>query len=306
MNVVARNTAAGSAARRQLRMRVLQSSVSVLVPTDFKSVDDMVCPNLPRFVTNSTLCQTVNALVRLSIAAGSNTTAVQKNYEDNLMLAIRDGELQTQLDALSWSGGSNPIMVLPRTREIASDGSLSSGAISGIALAALFFTIFPIGYYLLHRNRGKDDGDAKPEYEEYEPEDDAEDLGAGRSVADASRMTDAAQGSKEEEGVGAMTLGASQAYYGKNEALAEPGLLLDDGDDDDDDDGAASSNAGSSGWSSSAGISSLNTGSVDDSNDIAAAAGATLAGIGLASAFSRNLQPRDIVVAPRYVGGDWW
>jgi hypothetical protein len=50
----------------------------------------------------------------------------------------------------------------------------------------------------------------------------------------------------------------------------------------------SSSNAGSSGWSSSAGLSSQYTGSVDDSLDIAAAAGATLATIGATSALARK------------------
>jgi hypothetical protein len=58
----------------------------------------------------------------------------------------------------------------------------------------------------------------------------------------------------------------------------------------------------------SAGISSLNTGSIDEGDNIALAAGATLAGIGLASAFSRSMsqqQQRDAGAAaamtPRYV-----
>jgi hypothetical protein len=52
----------------------------------------------------------------------------------------------------------------------------------------------------------------------------------------------------------------------------------------------SSSNAGSSGWSSSAGISSYNTGSVDDSMDAAAAAGTTLAAIGITSALTKRFE----------------
>lgn len=324
MDVVATDVASGSAGnstRRQLRINRGLESVSVILPTDFAKIDKLNCPPISDGgVTNTSLCQTINAKIGLTLPAGSNDTmSVQMAFDTNLSSAIDSGALQKQLDALPWTGGVNPITVLSSSnssgggptptapspagapRAIQGSDALSSGAISGIALAALFFTLFPIGFYLSRRHRPEEEqAAAKLDYEEFEPEHDVEDLGDDRSVADNSVYTDTAP----RVAAGATTLGASQAYYGaKNDALAEPGLLLDDEDDDDDDDGATSSNAGSSGWSSSAGISSLNTGSVDDANDAAVAAGATLAGIGLASAFSRNLQQRDNLATPRYVVG---
>lgn len=306
---------------RSKRMSRMLEAVSVMVPTGFKNVDDIRCPvvlsDIP--IDNTTLCQTVNALVNLTISGSNDTAMVKSAFEKNVREAIVMGDLQEELDMLMWASDTNPVTVLtglkvvgttapaPGPREIQSGDALSPGAITGISLAALFFTLFPIGYYLFHRGSSSEDA-AKPDYEEYEAGDD--ELQAANRVAgssssaaaaaeNASLGTDAAQsGAPGVAIVGATTLGAAQAYYGKGGDAGEPGMLLDDEDDDDDDDGATSSNAGSSGWSSSAGISSLNTGSVDDSHDIAAAAGATLAGIGLASAFSRNLRDTG---TPRYV-----
>jgi hypothetical protein len=73
-------------------------------------------------------------------------------------------------------------------------------------------------------------------------------------------------------GVGALTLGAAAANYGKRQTKAKA-FEMDVGEDmlaepefdvAPDNASSKSSNAGSSGWSSSAGISSLNTGSIDD------------------------------------------
>jgi hypothetical protein len=97
---------------------------------------------------------------------------------------------------------------------------------------------------------------------------------------------------------GATTLGAVQTDYGQSdvashkcmeamieegqEFVAEPVMPEKD----------TSSDTGSSGWSSSAATSSLNTGSIDDSSDIAANAGATLARLGLPSATFRQQQQK--------------
>ena len=98
---------------------------------------------------------------------------------------------------------------------------------------------------------------------------------------------------------GGVLLGAQAPDYGRQDrkeyqvmdmgedVMAEPGM-------DDDHQTSASSEAGNSGWSSSAGVSSLNTGSLDDSMDAALAAGTTLAAIGATSALSRvAMQDKD-------------
>jgi hypothetical protein len=114
---------------------------------------------------------------------------------------------------------------------------------------------------------------------------------------------------------GAATLGAKQADYGKNkgktsvvayDTLEAGALATSDKAGDAAEEHESSSNAGSSGWSSSAGVSSLNTGSNDDSVDPAAdrgeggaaggiAAGSTLAAIGAASAIPRVVDKRCVI-----------
>jgi hypothetical protein len=346
MNIVADNVArtttiAGNNTSSRLRRWIQEASIlTVVVPTGLQPVQNISCPNTEVIIANSTLCQTWTANIGLRIpdnVTEQEEASLKSIFDESLFDSIRDGSLQTELDNLDWSNNNdeNPVIVLTgladvpivaapssAPREIQGTDALSPGAIAGISLAGLFFFILPIGYYIFQRNRPLDDdyddpNAPKPQYaEEYEA--DIEGDLANRSVADSSLVTDAAQGGGlTGPMVGATTLGASQAYYGKpphDPAVVaaghdEPGMLLDDAadnddEDDDNDDGAASSNAGSSGWSSSAGISSLNTGSVDEV-DIAAAAGATLAGIGLASAFSRNLSKRDqdalATTTPRYV-----
>jgi len=282
---------------QQRTLRVRRSlAATVIRPTGFETVNDKPCPTDKVISFNEkTLCQEVTAKVRLAVMSEED----QWQFDTDLQQAIVNGELQDELDAFTWEiAGENPVTVLAsledetdESRAVSSNTNLSPGAISGITIAALFFALVPIGYYIFQRNQPADD---KPPYEEYEADEHSRD----RVSEDNSLRTDGAQGSTSGPILGATTLGASTADYGKGDVLAEPGLVLED-DDDDDDDGASSSNAGSSGWSSSAGISSLNTGSMDDSADAAVAAGATLAGIGVASAFSRRTakqqQTQDIV-----------
>jgi hypothetical protein len=99
-------------------------------------------------------------------------------------------------------------------------------------------------------------------------------------------------------------LGATQADYGKNKSkqavqtsvvafdtLEEDVKAGPRGDDE-------SSNAGSSGWSSSAGVSSLNTGSADSLDFTGGqAVGATLAAIGAASAITSRQDSKQAYVS---------
>jgi hypothetical protein len=333
--------------------RFLQDSsngISLLLPTELQKVTPIPCPSKNAQITNTTLCQSVSAIIDFVVPDSADATTIQSTFDESLLQAVRDGELQTELDQLEWKttvDEINPITVLtgladvpivvpeaPSStppREIQSTETLSSGQIAGIAIGAGAILSIILGYALMKRNSTFDDDDdelgdnydAKPKLQEIGPDGEADiekDL-ANSSMADSSIYTDAAQsgGGSGAAALAATTLGASQANYGGMTKLPPSGLdnddeaggmlLSDDPDrdnniNDDDDDGAASSNAGSSGWSSSAGISSLNTGSMDEM-DIAAAAGATLAGIGLASAFSRNLSKRGgddaLGAAPRYV-----
>ena len=340
-------TASNSTITRRYLQGVNSSIIDILLPTELQKVDDIACPSKSAQTNNSTLCQSVSAIIEFTVPDSADATAIQSTFDDLLLQAVRDGMLQTELDMLQWKSTadqSNPITVLtgladvpivtPDTpssapREIQSTETLSSGQIAGIAIGAGALLSIILGYALLKRSGPLDEDDAdayddKPKLQEIGPDGEVDierDL-ANASMADSSVYTDAAQsgGGAGAAGMAATTLGASQANYGgmakqppaaaiamgQDDHDDEPGgmLLSDDPDRDDDDDGAASSNAGSSGWSSSAGISSLNTGSMDEM-DIAAAAGATLAGIGLASAYSRNLSKRGgddaLGAAPRFV-----
>ena len=328
----------------RLLQEVDNGSIVVSLPTELQKVDDISCPSNGSQIDNTTLCQSVSAVIEFVVPDAANATATQSTFDELLLKAVRDGMLQMELDKLEWKNSAdqtNPITVLTgladvpietpeapssAPRELQSTETLSSGQIAGIAIGAGAILSIILGYALMKRSGPLDDDDEtgyddKPKLQEIGPDGDIDiekDL-ANASMADSSIYTDAAQsgGGSGAAAVAATTLGASQANYGgmtkeppaaaiaMQDNYDESGgmLLSDDPERDDDDDGAASSNAGSSGWSSSAGISSLNTGSMDEM-DIAAAAGATLAGIGLASAFSRNLSKRGddaLGAAPRYV-----
>jgi hypothetical protein len=290
--------------------RRMASTVEVLLPTNIQDQNNVICPFVSEVqLNNATLCQKIEASIRLSIPAVNNTDIVEFNFKDDVDKAIRSGRLQGILDDLEWDTvEGNPVIVLtglnvvpgptPVPRSIASPSdTLSPVQIFGISLGSIAVAIIPLAIFLARRRQHDElPDDDKPAYKEYEAEDAPDDMATASRGAEP-KTTDPAY-----DPAGAATLGAAQAYYG-GKGNDESGMLLDD-DKDDDDDGAASSNAGSSGWSSSAGISSLNTGSVDDAGDIAAAAGATLAGLGVASAFSRNL--RDTTGAPRYVDNSCW
>jgi len=278
-------------------------NVTFVPATQIDRLDDMECPTdvaTDTIDSDTTLCQQVTQEVRLDVFSEQD----QWTFEAELEQAILNGALQEQLDdttKFAWveAGGTNPVTVLTGLEDNTDDTSgtersvesdtLGSGAITGITLAALFVTLLPIGYYIFQRNQPLESD--KPAYQEYDGVDDhSRDYNKRNSnVSDdsGSLKTDMAQGGGVGGAVvGATTLGAATADYGKSNELG--GYIL----EDDDDDEASSSNAGSSGWSSSAGISSLNTGSIDNDNlshgDAAMIGAATLAGIGVASAFSRS------------------
>jgi len=172
-------------------------------------------------------------------------------------------------------------------REVESSNSLGTLPLIGIGVG-VFAVLAGIAFFAVKGNGQADD---QNKYAEYRGEDEskARDASADPSNNSSGQFTDSALQLVTDAAAGTSTLGATQADYGKKkmeameageDLVAEP-AMFDDG---------SSSNAGSSGWSSSAGVSSLNTGSVDDNMDIAAAAGATLASMGVASGLSRNMR----------------
>ena len=240
--------------------------------------------------TDDDLCQQVAAEIILALTDEdrANEAEVLARYRADLFQAILSGRLR---DIMMAEFPDSEVFILTGNRDQDggddSDDGLSSGATAGIAIAVLLVALVPIMYFLANRNRGAP-AEVKADYEPYDVSDDNNEVkdAARQESMDISMYTDDAV-----EGDPA-NLGASQADYGKvsksayaameagEDIVAEPGM--DVAPD-------SSSNAGSSGWSSSAGISSFNTGSVDDSADAAAAAGIGLAVIGASSALSRKI-----------------
>ena len=256
------------------------------------------------------MCQDLRAEVTLLVRGQVDVDQTKSTYQAELFNAIFDGDLQDQLDAIEanilvTTGLENP------ERAEDDDSTLSSGAIGGIVAASLFGVALPLCVFLYARSRSNYEAEIKREalYHEQEVQevDDEKPSEVDPASVDASLYTDAAVQSTHSgtQDVGALgggatpyrvdpgTLGAIPPDYGRasrkaveameagEDIVAEPEL---DAQPD------SSSNAGSSGWSSSAGLSSYNTGSLDDSTDAAAAAGATLAAIGVSSNLSRKLE----------------
>lgn len=240
------------------------------------------------------LCQDIPAEIMLALTGDDrdNEAEVVARYEADLFQAILSGRLEAIMAEMF---PDSPVLILTgKDDETDRGGSdkLSAGATAGIAIAALLVALVPISYFLVSRKRGS--SEEKRDYEPYDHSEDnaSHDIKSGRPPSvDSSLYTDAAVGDAAAIGVAA-NLGASQADYGKvsksafaameagEDIVAEPGM--DVAPD-------SSSNAGSSGWSSSAGISSMNTGSIGDSADVAAAAGIGLVAIGATSALSRKI-----------------
>ena len=249
------------------------------------------------------MCQDIVALINLSMPPGTDADSGEikesvSRYESNLLDAIINGDLQTELLKIRVD---TPVKILtgiqPGGGEDRESESLSTGARAGIAVSIAFVAAL-IGIGLLVGRRKPQNESRKIDYAAYHGEEGSADaLPSAKpegSVNDSLFTDDAVQISTDTGA--AVTLGAAEADYGKHsrksieameageDHLAEPGA-------DQYDEG--SSNAGSSGWSSSAGLSSLNTGSMDDSMDAAAAAGATLAALGVASGIARRGRKKD-------------
>jgi hypothetical protein len=248
-----------------------------------------------RVTDENDLCQSVASEILLSLTGEDQSMEVThvETYEANLFQAILSGRLQEIMDELF---PDSPVRILTGTGANSNndDDSLSAGATAGITVAVLLLALVPITIFLVRRQRVPPEH--KNDYEPYEADGENDISVVPPPSSAASMYTDDALGETATLAGAAATLGASQADYGKakvsrsafeameagEDLVAEPGM--DVAPD-------SSSNAGSSGWSSSAGISSLNTGSMDESADMAAAAGIGmgLAAIGATSALSRKI-----------------
>lgn len=206
--------------------------------------------------------------------------------------AIARGELQDALDEVNSQSVVKILTGMPTVdvveRDIPPvDEGLSSEATAGLVIGALAFAVLPVAMYLYMRR-----SESKPNYDAYEPDD-----------GDTADGIDPMVEKDMKANSGSPILGAKPANYGKEKNKSSPTTTSDpdieyqepikdfgsrDHDHNKDD---SSSNAGSSGWSSSAGLSSLNTGSAEDSTDMLhSPPGASLAAIGAASAIPRRME----------------
>lgn len=232
----------------------------------------------------------------LQLRGGLDEDDSRSTFQGALFNAIFDGDLQAQLNNLEADILVTTGLSEPDPDRVVDDGgdTLSSGAIGAVVAAALFGVAVPLCIFLYSRSRSRYEAELKrsAEVSHYQVAEVKEHMPSelDPESVDTSLYTDAAV--YDSGTMQAGTLGAAQADYGRAsrkavEAMAAGEDIVAEPEMDAQPD--SSSNAGSSGWSSSAGLSSYNTGSMDDSMDAAAAAGATLAAIGVSSNLSRKL-----------------
>mmetsp|Transcript_6108 Transcript_6108/g.11303 ORF Transcript_6108/g.11303 Transcript_6108/m.11303 type:complete len:941 (-) Transcript_6108:286-3108(-) len=225
--------------RRQLRyarrLRVVQLDTSIV---DIQGID------CPLGVNESDSCEEVTAsIIILFQPDEEDPTEVAMTFKEDLEGAISTGELQNFLNC-------SAVYILDESvvgaAPVAAGSGVSSGGIAAAVIGSLAVVVV-LGFLLARRNEQKE------ELEELQP---------------APRELVLDEGSDEEQGKLQATspvvkaseaLGAAKQDSKRKVLDDEKGLLLADNMADD----ASSSNAGSSGWSSSAGISSMNTGSAD-------------------------------------------
>lgn len=193
----------------------------------------------PEVVADDVRCESSTALITLLFQPSeADPIAVAEDFEDNLGDAIKEGELQRSLTLLH---PDSPVFIIddnvdPPPPGPTDERGIGDGGVAGVVVAALAVAVIVL---LVSRRRGEpkesyDDLESVPEDEELKL-DDADTEGATDPKFDK-------QAPEFEKGQDAMM------------DLDEQQALSHD----------SSSDAGNSGWSSSAGVSSLNTGSAGD------------------------------------------
>jgi len=267
--------------RRKLEVTV-DSSLAFIQEASTDSCPDVVTNN----VEDAVECASVDHRVTLLIGTES-PEATAEAFEVSMEESIKQGKLQNILD--EEYPDSNVFIVTgfvaptdPPTEEGGvSGGSIGAGAVAGIGIAAVV-AVAAIGA-LLYVNRRR--AAQKDEEEDFIP---------GEQTSTRVLSQGDAEGDIAPPGVGDRSLGATPQDFKKSRKASQTASkTLAEGESDvgqrSAEGGAdSSSNAGSSGWSSSAGVSSLNTGSID-SMDIVDKEGmhaASLAAIGATSAIA--------------------
>ena len=175
--------------------------------------------------------------------------AVAVDFEENMEEAIFAGELQELLDCTQVYILDQSVLGTPPPESTErSNGGVVAGAIIG-SLAILGVAVF-----LVNRQSNDD----KPELEELSPAPRDLTIDQGGSGDSAEEIKPSSAVVKAAGTLGAV--GAAKSSKKAKKAVDEDVHMVDTMSNPDD---ASSSNAGSSGWSSSAGISSMNTGSAE-------------------------------------------
>lgn len=220
----------------------------------------------PSGIPEEDVCEAVTASITLIFQPeqAGDSDEISETFVLELEAAIARGELMDALD-LEWPGGD--VYIIDNTLGTVPDGggddrSISGGGITGIVIGSLA-AVLVLGFFAVRRSPPP-----KEELEELEP--------APKDVEEDI----AVEVDSYDQEFGA-TLGAVSPDYGKGHDA-----MMDNDDAIGSMSLADSSNAGSSGWSSSAGVSSLDTGSNDglSAGGPISAFGSTLASLGLKTA----------------------
>ena len=230
-------------------------------------------------------CESVTALIRLLFQPGEtdNPGGARSIFEAALSGAIEAGDLQSALDIVNPDSvafiltGANGGPIVGGTGAGGGDDGLSDGGITGIVIgAASAFLLVAIAMAMYARREREDKADRN-----------ALAPAPGVLSLDGDEEDAINPASRDKKGSAAV-LGATTPDYGKKHKPTVDQSIMDKDIDmegmSDHVHGDDSSNAGSSGWSSSAGVSSLNTGSNDgidaiEEGVVGVAAGTSLAAI---------------------------
>ena len=195
------------------------------------------------------MCETIQAeIVLIFQPSDVDPLGTAEQFEMNLEESISEGNLQEALDNTS----PNAVVYIltgrignVQTAEPEEGEGISAGGVAGVVVASLVGVGLVIGLLASRRREPKE------ELEELQP--------APQNLDLAEEDTDTAKAQPRSLGQSEL-LGASSPDYGQPE---DKMVDLDDEKSTGQKSHGSSASAGSSGWSSSAGVSSLNTGSAD-------------------------------------------